>query len=168
FTASALFGSARGVVPRGLRRRRLRRRVAREHLLRGVYELAEHAAERPTSATLAQLEGRRSWSAAELSRAITDAASRELVRREPSDRVTLTSRGSREAERLTRQHRLWELYLITHAEVAPSRVDRGADAIEHVLDPDTIAELESLLVDERPTPLESPHRLGLKPGGGAG
>ena len=45
----------------------------------------------------------------------------------------LTAQGMTEAARLVRQHRLWELYLITHAEIAPSHVDRDADAIEHVL-----------------------------------
>jgi manganese/zinc/iron transport system permease protein len=40
---------------------------------------------------------------------------------------------------------LWELYLIHHADIAPQRVDRDADAIEHVLEPETVAELESLL-----------------------
>ena len=75
------------------------------------------------------------------------------------DEIALTPRGLEEAARLTRQHRLWEMYLITHADVAPSRVDRDADAIEHVLEPELVAELEALLDKSRATVPASPHEL---------
>ena len=78
--------------------------------------------------------------------------------------VRLTWRGLQMARRLTRQHRLWELYLITHAETATSRVDRDADRIEHVLGPEIVAELESLLEQAAPgTVPASPHALGAGP-----
>jgi manganese/zinc/iron transport system permease protein len=66
-----------------------------------------------------------------------------------------------EAARVVRQHRLWELYLITHAEIAPSHVDRDADAIEHVLGAEMVGKLEALLTDPaRPTSMpQSPHSL---------
>ena len=54
-----------------------------------------------------------------------------------------------------------ELYLIRHAEVATSRVDRGADRIEHVLEPDLVAELEAELDGhaESAAVAASPHEL---------
>jgi manganese/zinc/iron transport system permease protein len=73
--------------------------------------------------------------------------------------VSLTQSGSAEAARLVHEHRLWELYLITHAEIAPSRVDRDADTIEHVLDAAMIQQLEDLL-EQRQAVLgvvQSPH-----------
>ncbi len=63
--------------------------------------------------------------------------------------MRLTQLGLREAERVTYDHRLWELFLTQYADIAPSQVDRGADAIEHVLDADMIAELESLLPEHK-------------------
>ena len=75
------------------------------------------------------------------------------------DQLKLTKKGVVEAQRRTREHRLWELYLITHADIAPSRVDREADRIEHVLEPEIVAELEALLTgDTRQIP-QSPHQL---------
>ena len=68
-----------------------------------------------------------------------------LLTRNVDVSLSLTSAGLREASRLVHEHRLWELYLITHAEVAPGRVDQSADAIEHVLEPELIAQLENLL-----------------------
>jgi manganese/zinc/iron transport system permease protein len=74
----------------------------------------------------------------------------------------LTHAGFIEAARLTRQHRLWEMYLITYADVAPALVDRDADNIEHVLEPHVIDRLEDLLEEQEllfPVP-SSPHDLG--------
>lgn len=157
FIASALLGTERGALARFLRRRSLARRVALEHLLRSVYEAIETGG--GDAVPVGRLLAARSWSPAELRRVVRRAQRQELVRRDAREAVRLTARGEAEAQRLTRQHRLWELYLITHADVAPSRVDRGADAIEHVLDPETLRGLEALL-DERPAKsLASPHAL---------
>ena len=72
----------------------------------------------------------------------------------------MTARGIEEAGRIVRKHRLWETYLIEHADVAPGQVDWGADAIEHVLDARLVAELEKLLPDGTPHEmLASPHRI---------
>ncbi|MCA9309816.1 MAG: hypothetical protein KDA21_01330, partial [Phycisphaerales bacterium] len=38
--------------------------------------------------------------------------------------------------------RLWEEYLVRHADVAPSHVDWSADVVEHVLSPEMIRRLE--------------------------
>jgi manganese/zinc/iron transport system permease protein len=44
--------------------------------------------------------------------------------------------------RITRNHRLWEQFLVSYAELAPSHVDHSADLVEHVLSPEMVAELE--------------------------
>ncbi len=71
----------------------------------------------------------------------------------------MTAAGLQQAERLTRQHRLWEIYLITNADVATARVDRDADAIEHILEPEIVRRLESLLAEQFPQFPASPHVL---------
>lgn len=156
FLVSALFGARRGLVIRWVRRRRFLRRIELEHLLRAIYEANESG----QPVTVDRLLPMRSWSAASLRARLRRAVEREWVQRGAGAEVRLTGRGLIEAQRLTRQHRLWELYLITHADVAPARVDRGADAIEHVLDPQTIDELERLLEGRGPSlPPESPHEI---------
>jgi Mn-dependent DtxR family transcriptional regulator len=66
----------------------------------------------------------------------------------------LTPSGRAEAARLVRAHRLWELFLIEQARIAPDHVDRDADAIEHVLPEDVIADLERQLIAEGRLPRE--------------
>ena len=181
FLFSMLFGSERGVTIRWWRRGAFDRKVRRQHLLRAVFELGEvrEAAKvgdvsgpaRPVS--FAELLSMRSWSPRQLGREIVHATRDGLIESTPGDvpQVSLTPAGTLESALVVRQHRLWELYLITHADIAPSHVDRDADAIEHVLGPDMMHELETLLAIERP-PVSvppSPHALArsqLSPTGG--
>lgn len=157
FIVSMVFGGSRGLLVRVLRRIRLNKTVDRQHLLRAMYELFESAPE-PAPASLAALLNKRSWSPSRLKRAIHRGASDSLLVVD-GENYQLTEIGLAEAMRLTRQHRLWELYLITHAEIAPSRVDREADAIEHVLEPEIVRELEVLLDEQYPGMPSSPHNI---------
>ena len=105
----------------------------------------------------------RSWSPSQLGWRIRQAEREGLVQEIGGRELRLTPRGFREAARLVHQHRLWEMYLLEYAEIAPSKVDRQADAIEHVLDSDIIAELETLLLQRQNVegvPV-SPHRIGM-------
>ncbi len=165
FGVSGLLGSARGLLPRLRKRQKLNRSVDRQHLLRALFELQETRSSEDTSADRSRtavpidtLLEARSWPLRRLLREIRRARNEELIEW-LGDRVRLTRRGAVEAERLTRQHRLWELYLITHADVAPARVDRDADAIEHVLEPEIVADLERLLEREQTALPDSPHVL---------
>ncbi|MEX0586158.1 MAG: iron chelate uptake ABC transporter family permease subunit [Pirellulales bacterium] len=169
FALSMLFGPARGVLPRVLRRVMLARKIGRQHLLRAIYEELESrspaggldsAGDSPPVGSRA-LMAKRSWSAGELARLIRRAERESLVVALPDGSLRLTARGAADARRLVHEHRLWELYLITHADVAPSRVDREADTIEHILGPEMIAELETLLAEAagRPALPGSPHPM---------
>ncbi len=169
FLFSMLFGSARGILVRSVRRFRLNRKVRRQHLLRAMYELNETARStsngemRPEAfgVGITSILPMRSWSRGELQAEIRSAISEGLAER-AGDEVRLTPEGSAIAARTVRNHRLWELYLITYADIAPSHVDRDADMIEHVLGTDLVRELETLLhsrdaATERLPP--SPHAL---------
>lgn len=160
FAASLLFGTTRGVVRRGLVHRGLRRRIGRHDLLRAMYESIEpqlsglsgnESRELPLfPVTLDQLASKRSWSASRLKRLVANALSDKLITAESTNSYRLTEAGAAEACRVVRNHRLWEMYLIAHADVAPSHVDRDADEIEHVLDSEVIVELESELAARYP------------------
>jgi manganese/zinc/iron transport system permease protein len=174
FLISMIFGSARGVLVAALRRVDLNRRVARQHLLRGIYELIEGhetaagdeaLSQRPAS--MADLLAERSWTSRQLDRALARGEREGLVLVREPGQIFLTTPGLHEARRLVRNHRLWEIYLITHADIAPSHVDRDADALEHVIGREMVAELEAVLAGAKPAPSvpSSPHVLGAVRGG---
>jgi manganese/zinc/iron transport system permease protein len=166
FFFSLLFGSARGVVLRARRRRELNDAVDRQHLLRGLFELIETAGDTDAvtpvdRVSLAALLEHRTWTVSRLRRQIGRLIRSGLLWRHADGQLSLTTAGVAEAARLVHEHRLWELYLITQADVAPARVDRSADAIEHVLEPELIHRLEMLLHSQRGETgvASSPHPL---------
>jgi manganese/zinc/iron transport system permease protein len=146
FGVSLLVGKKRGLIIRHLLEREAARRLRREHVLRAIFECAEDG--QPV-VTLEEVLAKRPWKKNELRSEIGQLADDGLLTTEPSETsFQLNGRGDSEARRLVRNHRLWEIYLLTHADVAPARVDRDADLIEHVLDQRLVDELEDLL-DEK-------------------
>ena len=110
---------------------------------------------------ISELFNHRSWSARRVRQVIAAAEREGTVRMDSETGWRLTSSGAKTARRAVRNHRLWEMYLISHAEIAPSHVDRDADDIEHVLGTEVIEQLEQLLASRVPpaTVPPSPHPL---------
>ncbi|MDA1007560.1 MAG: metal ABC transporter permease [Planctomycetota bacterium] len=138
FTLAVMFGPAEGAVWRMIRRARLESRVRSQHLLRALFEVGGGDANAPVA--IARLMQRRSWSGPALDRLIRRAQRRKLVTSH-AGAIQLTPRGLTEARRVVRNHRLWELYLVRFADIAPSHVDRDADQIEHILPEPLVAQL---------------------------
>ncbi len=141
FLLSMLLAPQRGLFAERVHTIALRRRVAREHWLRRLYEAHDLAGERVPVATQELASGGFGLGAL-LAR--TDLRLSGLI--EVANKAArLTDRGERHGARVTRNHRLWEQYLITYADIAPSHVDLSADLVEHVLRPELIDELEAAL-----------------------
>ncbi len=174
FLISFFFAPQRGLVGGAIRLLRLRSRVAREHLLRGLYEIYEAGSAggllSPSALPVESLRLLRGWSP--LQRWIALASSRSagfLIVRDGS--LTLTPEGLEEAKQYTRNHRLWEQYLFTYGELPASHVDYSADLAEHVLSPSIIEALEQALLERGRIAAElanpgSVHPLPAGPNGG--
>ena len=162
FLISMIFGGARGVLPRYLRYRQLQRKEGRQHLLRSTYEILENTQEsRPLKnlpIPLELLHKHRYWNKGELAKLIRQARAEDHLERQPTGELRLSESGFGEASRITRNHRLWEMYLIKHADIAPSHVDRDADMVEHLLGAEIVRQLEAELELAKST-IESPHAI---------
>ena len=150
FVVSMLIGTERGVMIRFLRQSQLEKRMGRQHLLRALYEILEgrRITEELNIRTVPfrQIRGRRTWSDRQLRGYIRRAYNEGLVEApNESDSILLTETGLVEAKQVTRNHRLWEMYLIEYADVATSRVDRDADMVEHILGDKMVTRLENKL-----------------------
>ena len=160
FLFSMIFGKARGVFPRYLRHRQLQKKVGRQHLLRSTYEILENTQQtkplKNLPISLDLLRKHRYWAKGELSKLIRQARAEDHLERQPTGELRLSESGFGEASRITRNHRLWEMYLITHADIAPSHVDRDADMVEHLLGAEIVQQLEAELELSKST-IESPH-----------
>lgn len=177
FAISMLLAPRRGVIAKIARREAVRRRIQHDHLLRSLYELSEPSlapsasgavsTAQPAEVTIAQLTEDRSWSAWRAGRLIRWANARGLTQPTPHG-ARLTPDGLNRARRIVRAHRMWELFLISGADIAPDHVDRDADSIEHFLTPEMVAKLEAELAAQRKLPTapddvpDSPHALASK------
>ena len=160
FIISLLFGTARGVIPRHLDQLRLKRRVGRQHLLRAAYEILEHhnrpAVNLPISK--ASMLEHRAWTPRQFKSLLALAKREDHLEASLPGTMRLSESGFGEAARITRNHRLWELYLIRHADIAPSHVDRDADMVEHILGAEIVRQLEAELDPQSEVPA-SPHHI---------
>ena len=169
FVLSMLFGKTGGIVYRWQRHRRLSIKVSRQHILRAVFEILEKNLDSEKSILrnlpirISDLQKHRSWSQKELLRQLKSAHGNGYVEFPEDGIVCLSEDGFGEAARVTRNHRLWELFLIRYADVAPSHVDRGADFVEHVLGPEIVRKLEDELRQPEIEPVvpPSPHTISI-------
>ncbi len=167
FVVSMLFAPQRGIVASAIAEWRLHRRIAREHLLRALYEINEprlpERASVPEADVIAQRHWRRWWVDWWLARL----RSRGLIERDNGN-VRLTPEGLVAAAQVTRTHRLWEMFLVESAGIAADHVDRDADDVEHILPQQLIEELEKRLAADGRLPFvqqtvpQSPHNLETK------
>lgn len=170
FVLSLFFGSKSGVFRRLYQFIHLRRYVEIQHILRSFYEILERRNEVPSAdptafnfdekglVSIEELSGVRAWGQKTSRRILWMMRWEGLVFQHPDGRWALTREGLPEAERVVRNHRLWELFLIHYADTAPAQVDRQADRIEHVLGTRLVQKLERLMheADSAAIP-ESPH-----------
>lgn len=179
FAVSFIFGRKRGVLARWLERRHMSSQVARQHILRAIYEWCEERARAfdkdplqllDVPVVVAELAVKNDWNAARLARLLHLGAGQGLLTLDAVNGVCqLTARGKLEARRVTRNHRLWETYLLQYADVAPQHIHHNADQIEHVIEPMIVNELEELLAGREGAALvpADPERRTSTPGGGA-
>jgi len=166
FILSMILGIRRGILPRAIAALRLKRKIGRQHLLRAVYELQERTSASTGGAkfnsrvSFDSLCKHRHWTPKAVYRLIRKAKREDHIENFDGEYLQLSEAGYGEAMRITRNHRLWERFLIEHADIAANHVDRDADSVEHILSPDMVRELEQQLKSSL-TP-SSPHPTGGK------
>lgn len=149
FLFSFLFAPNRGLFASTMRRLGLTVRIAEDHFLRELFEYIESAnslSDPHISVHLQDLRVVGTWGSLWRRMILALLSWRSLInRRDSGQAVKLTEEGLQVARRLTRNHRLWEEYIITVGHVATSHVDYSADLVEHVLSAEIVDELEEAL-----------------------
>lgn len=171
FVISLVFGKERGVWPSWRSQRQFEQRIGRSDLLRACYELLEPilGPDETTPETLTRYDvdkldllAMRQWPIGRFQTLISSAIREGLLVSTTTAGYQLTRSGAEQARDAVRRHRLWEIYLLTQTDLDPRLVDRGADGIEHVLDPQQLADLERRLSSESPHGVPpSPHPIAI-------
>ena len=144
FLFSLLFAPQRGALARLLRHLATRRLVRRENLLRDLYEVAEEHGDDKLAIQEDDLIQKRRASLGALRAALQELQNDRLIVR-ANNGWQFTEQGFEEGYRVVRRHRLWETFLMYETSLGAQSVDRDADAVEHFLPPEAVAQLEELM-----------------------
>lgn len=153
FVASLLFAPKRGVVARVVRHELNRRRTLAENILKTMHLIGEDDGDVFAPRAETTIQSRRRIPTARLHRGLRRLRRDGYVVEAPARQWRLTHEGARQGARVTRLHRLWEVYLTQYLQIAPDHVHEDAESIEHVLTPELEEELDQLLQ----RPLADPH-----------
>lgn len=153
FAISILFAPRRGVVSRLRQRLSGRKKMTHDHILKVLFKTGQD--NRDWSAFHPFDEIRRMWS---FTQSGLKAGLRRLTRagqlEKQHDMYRLTPAGVNAGARITRLHRLWEVYLTRYLELPEDHVHRDAEEMEHIITPEIEARLEEVLDH----PEYDPHR----------
>lgn len=141
---SLLLAPGRGLVWNFVQSRRLEKRIRHENLLTDLYRLGERQKNWERTVSAPTLMGMRGQSGREIWRTVGQLESRGLLAVN-GDAMLLTTTGLDEASDVVRKHRLWELYLMRRLDLPADHVHRDAEAMEHALTDEAVAEFEELL-----------------------
>ncbi len=142
--ASFFLAPRKGIVAKGYTQRKNRRIIAEENTLKLFYHLGEQHDRFDGLRSLPELTQARDMDETQLRPALRRLVGKHLLACQ-ADRWRLTDEGIRRAKRVVRLHRLWELYLTQHMNIAADHVHDDAETIEHILTPELERELEHQL-----------------------
>lgn len=152
FLLSMLFSPHRGVLVRSLRHAQKVKRTHDENVLRTFYVIGERSQTPQALLAHEQVLSVRNMEAKALQHSLKRLLQQGFLEKQQY-LYRLTEKGLHEAQKITRYHRLWELYLTERANIDPNTVHDSAEQVEHWLTP----ELEKRISDELDNPKQDPH-----------
>ncbi len=154
FLMSLFFSPHRGLLPAWRRQFRNRHKIREENLLKTMYKLGEKT-ETPRVVTLSALRESTLKTDVQIRKECQRLVKGGLLEAK-ADSWYVTALGWEKAAQVVRYHRLWELYLTRQVDIAIDHVHRDADEMEHVLSPEMVVQLETILDQPEIDPHGSP------------
>jgi len=149
---SIWFAPKRGVFSKLKLNWQNRDKILTENILKLFYHLGEKKGDFEIQRSEKELLESKRFMEPELKKGLQMLKKNNLLRKK-GDSWFITKAGFKEASRIVRLHRLWELYLNQRLKLEPDHVHNDAEAIEHIITP----EIESLLEKELDRPSIDPH-----------
>ena len=134
----------KGIFIRQWRRISIKKQLLEENLLKTFYKIGEKSGDHFNQVAVDDLQLVRQFSPAQLTKGLRKLRLNGYAKKEGNSWY-ITNEGFEKGKRITRLHRLWELYLTKYLRIAPDHVHEDADTIEHVITPELEARLEKLL-----------------------
>ncbi|NJL15688.1 MAG: zinc ABC transporter permease [Microscillaceae bacterium] len=152
---SVLLGPKKGAWVRYRQARRNHQKMEEENLLKCLYQMGEAAQDWQKAWPREEIAHRRFFKPRALRRSIRQLRQKKYLLVQPQG-LALSPEGIMAGRRITRIHRLWELYLTQHLQLAQDHVHEDAEAIEHIITPELEKALEARLNYPDLDPHQSP------------
>jgi manganese/zinc/iron transport system permease protein len=149
---SFLFSPKKGIVARMILQRRHRLKILEENILKILFQLGEKEKNFLSLRTRQDITGKRPMESLLLNKGLNRLTRNGYLIKE-NGAWSLTNEGKEKGQRVTRLHRLWELYLTQYLKIAPDNVHEDAESIEHIITP----ELERKIEEALGFPTTDPH-----------
>ncbi|QDH80384.1 iron chelate uptake ABC transporter family permease subunit [Echinicola soli] len=147
---SFFFSTKKGILTKWISKRNYQRKIHRDHILKALFSANEQGHEGLSSSEVyANFPGKSFRTQYAINKLGKEGYiyEKQLV-------ISLTKKGIKEAGRIVRLHRLWELYMTEYMNIAPDHVHDSAEKLEHIITP----ELERQLDKNLNFPQEDPHQ----------
>ncbi len=143
----------KGILVRWFKQKNFQTQMLEENILKLFYQLGEINGNFYTPRTVEQIMERRPFQDFRLRKGLIK-LKRQGYLESTSQGWAYTQAGKTKGQRITKLHRLWELYLTEYLRIAPDHVHEDAETIEHIITP----ELEKRLEEKLEYPRLDPHQ----------
>lgn len=134
----------KGIISKEIHQKKNKDKILEDNILKLFYHLSESKSDFFKSRSLADMIEKREMDKPQLQRGLKRLIDRGLIIKDGLN-WQLTEEGKIKGQRVVKLHRLWELFLTNHLQIAPDHVHEDAETIEHVITPEIEAELEKIL-----------------------
>jgi manganese/zinc/iron transport system permease protein len=150
--ASFLFAPQKGMIARWIKQKKHKKRFLEENILKTLYHLGEANKDFFRNYTLAEMQNKRFFAPTTLENALKSLQKQGYIQK-TLQTWKLSTEGFERGRRVTKLHRLWEVYLTEYLQIAPDHVHEDAETMEHIITP----ELEQTLEKWLKYPKNDPH-----------
>lgn len=149
---SFIFAPEKGILSKMILQRRYRNQILEENILKALFHLGEKEQNFFNHRSIPEMIEKRPIQKNQLVKGLKRLKDEGYVDKE-NQQWFLTQEGKEKGQRITKLHRLWEMYLTQYLRIAPDHVHEDAETMEHIITP----ELEAKLEEQLKYPLKDPH-----------
>lgn len=151
---SFLVAPKKGLISKLMLQRSNRNRILEENILKTLYQMGEHSKNYDLYLSQTDIFDKRNFKSQQLKRGLRKLKNKGYLAQKNNE-WKLTNEGKNKGQRITRLHRLWEMYLTQYLQLSPDHVHDDAETIEHIITP----EIESKLSELLGYPKVDPHQM---------
>ncbi len=142
--SSFLFAPRKGIISKLLKQHAFQIKILEENILKAFYQLGENENNFLISYSIDELLQKRPMDEIQLNKGLNSLTKEGFLTQE-NNTWTLSQQGKNKGQRVTKLHRLWEVYLTKYVQIEPDHVHEDAESIEHIITPELEKHLEELL-----------------------